>query len=204
MKVIVLDYGSGNVGSLSNMLKLLGYEYQISNKAEDIRGGTHYILPGVGAFGAVMEKINKNIPINELMKEVLTNKKPLLGICVGMQVLADYGYENGKYKGLGLISGEVKKIETEAILPHVGWNDIQIKTPSDLFMDMEEISDFYFVHSYHFQPENDQSIIATTTYGKKQFASIIGRDNILGVQFHPEKSQDVGKLLIRNFIEYYS
>jgi len=204
MKVVILDYGSGNVGSLSNMLKALGYEYKVSNKEEDIIGSSHLILPGVGAFDAVMKKISGNIPMNTLLEEVLTNKKPILGICVGMQVLADYGYENGKHEGLGLIHGEVKQIDTKAILPHVGWNDIQINAESDLFLDMEDISDFYFVHSYHFLPTDKASVLATTEYGDKRFVSVVRRDNIMGVQFHPEKSQDVGKLLVRNFVEYSS
>ena len=126
MKIIILDYGSGNVGSLSNILKILNYDFKVSNNKLDIENGSHFILPVVGAFKYVMEKINKNLPIKFLKDEIINKKKPLLGICVGMQVLADYGFENGKHEGLGLINGTVKKMKTKSILPHVGWINIEI------------------------------------------------------------------------------
>jgi len=202
INVCVLEYGSGNVGSISNLLKYMNIQFTISSNEKCIIDATHLILPGVGAFGAVMDKISSNLPISVLEKEVLFNKKPFLGICVGMQVLADYGLEFNKNKGLGWISGSVEMINSgDNPLPHIGWNDIEIIQASNLVNGLDEVNDFYFVNSYCFNPDDDKSVIATTTYNEK-FASIIGKNNILGVQFHPEKSQSAGQRLIKNFLEY--
>tara|TARA_Y100000768_G_C23990707_1_gene692521 strand:- start:5638 stop:6249 length:612 start_codon:yes stop_codon:yes gene_type:complete len=203
MKVVILDYGSGNVGSLSNILDILNFKYVISNDDIDIESATHFILPGVGAFSTVMEKINSSLNTKLLMKKIKSDYTPILGICVGMQVMADFGYENKKDIGLGLISGEVKKIDTKEVLPHVGWNNINIINENDILNNIEDCSDFYFVHKYCFYPESESSIVTTTDYGETSFASIIADNNILGVQFHPEKSQDFGKLLIKNFIKKF-
>ena len=197
--VCILDYGSGNVKSVFNLLETFNVKTIISNKAVDFEKASHFILPGVGSFGAAMEKINANIPLEELKKDVFVNKKPFLGICVGMQVLADFGNEFGRHKGLGWISGEVKKLETDLPLPHMGWNNTNIIQNSPLVAGINEKADFYFVHSYAFFPTDQKEVTARTTYGEN-FASIIQKDNIFGVQFHPEKSQSAGRILISNFL----
>ena len=200
-KVCILNYGSGNVQSVFNMLSTLTGSVLISNKPSDIQSATHLILPGVGAFGVAMEKIRKNIPLEILKSEVLEKKKPFLGICVGMQVLADQGFEFGAHEGLGWIPGTVRVLDSkEAPLPHIGWNNIEKKNHSDLLKHFSDSQDFYFVHSYAFAPKEPAHILAETSYGEN-FCSVIGKDNIFGVQFHPEKSQKAGKLLVKSFLE---
>lgn len=199
--ICILDYGSGNVKSVYNVVHYLGYNVQISNEPEVIRSCTHIILPGVGAFGASMEKIRKNISISILEEEVIQKKKPFLGICVGMQVLADKGMEFGEHKGLGWIGGVVDKIDSKGEpLPHMGWNNIEIIKDSPLFLNLKEYRDFYFVHSFVFNVNNDSHVLAKTEYGS-EFICLIKKDNIYGIQFHPEKSQKAGQLLLKNFIE---
>lgn len=199
IKVCILDYGSGNVGSVFNMMRLINPEVYISNNPKNIQSATHLILPGVGAFGASMDKIKKTIPIDILKMEVIERRKPFLGICVGMQVLADTGFEFGESPGLGWIPGKVRRIKAENVpLPHVGWNEIHAEKSSPLFNKFQHDPDFYFVHSYCFDPENSENVIATTVYGEK-FASAISMNNIFGVQFHPEKSQQSGRVLLENF-----
>lgn len=201
IKVCILDYGSGNTKSVFNIFHSLQSNTVISNALEDIQSATHIILPGVGAFGASMKKIHEQIPIEALKKEVLVKKKPFLGICVGMQVLADVGYEFGEEKGLGWIKGEVRKLETNDLpLPHVGWNNVVVDRSSPITKGFSEHIDFYFVHSFAFTPADKETIIAHSNYGST-FTSVIGKENILGVQFHPEKSQRAGTLLIKNFLD---
>ncbi|MBU1131476.1 imidazole glycerol phosphate synthase subunit HisH [Patescibacteria group bacterium] len=203
LRVCILDYGSGNVQSVYNIFKILLLEkVVVSNKTADIESASHIVLPGVGAFGAAMEKIKKKIPLDVLSQAVLKDKKPFLGICVGMQVLADKGYEFGEHQGLGWIAGEVIKMESgELPLPHIGWNNINIIKESPLLEKFDDNQDFYFVHSYAFKEKDASNVIATTEYGEK-FCSIISKDNIFGVQFHPEKSQKAGRILLENFIQH--
>lgn len=197
--VCILDYGSGNVKSVFNIFKKLLDDVVISNKVEDIKKSTHLILPGVGSFGASMDKINQKIPLSSVEKEVLSNKKPFLGICVGMQVLANVGYEFGKHEGLGWISGQVRKLKTDNLpLPHIGWNNVKVLKSSSLTAGLQQ-NDFYFVHSFIFEAKDEDNIIATANYGE-EFAAVINKDNIYGVQFHPEKSQKSGIRLINNFL----
>jgi imidazole glycerol-phosphate synthase subunit HisH len=199
-KVCILDYGSGNVRSVSNLITHLGYEGVVSNQPDDITQATHLILPGVGAFGTAMKKIREKLPLELLEQEVLTGSKPFLGICVGMQVLADVGHEFGKHAGLGWILGEVRELDSQGeVLPHIGWNDIILQTPCPLTEGLGEVRDFYFVHSYAFAPQSRDCVKASVEYGTK-FPAIIQRDNLYGVQFHPEKSQKAGQRLIMNFL----
>ena len=198
-KVCVLDYGSGNVASVYNLINRLGYDIKVSNKPEDIKKSSHLILPGVGAFGASIEKIKNNISIELLSDEVKVKKKPFLGICVGMQVLAEKGLEFGSHEGLGWIEGTVEKINAK-VLPHVGWNNIEMKKNSPIFSNIKNASDFYFVNSYAFKVKDNNFIIAETTYENK-FCSAVQKENIFGVQFHPEKSQKVGQDIIENFLK---
>ena len=200
IKVCILDYKSGNVGSVDNMIKYMGYDCKISNEEKDLENATHVILPGVGSFKNSMKKINSNIPLNKLEKEVLIKKKPFLGICVGMQVLAEKGHEFGVEQGLGWIKGEVNILKTNDLpLPHICWNDINVNQESELTRNLEEINDFYFVHSYKFDVENENEINAFTEYGER-FCSIVNKGNIYGVQFHPEKSQKSGMIFLKNFL----
>jgi imidazole glycerol-phosphate synthase subunit HisH len=197
IKVCILDYGSGNVQSVKNLLQHLKVKSTISNKNKVIQDSTHIILPGVGAFGEAIKKLRKNIDINFLEKEVLKNKKPFLGICVGMQLLADTGEEFGIHKGLGWIKGKVIKLKSK-ILPHIGWNEIRIKNKNFIFQELHE-KDFYFVNSFHFVVKNKKLVLANTEY-KNTFCSVVNKENIYGVQFHPEKSQLSGKQIIKNFL----
>mgnify|MGYP001156700331 FL=1 len=199
--ICILDYGSGNVGSVYNVIKFLGYEVIISNKSEDIINSSHLILPGVGAFPSSMEKILSSLPIDTLEDEVLKKGKPFLGICVGMQVLATKGFEKNECKGLGWIEGTVERIESDKLaLPHIGWNDIEFIQDNSLSDSFKDINDFYFVHSYCFKEKNHKNSIAKVTYGSK-FNAIVQKDNIFGFQFHPEKSQRAGQLILKNFFK---
>ena len=197
-KVCIIDYGSGNVASVFNVINFLGYDCKITNDLNYIQNSSHIILPGVGSYSAAMKKINEKLSISDLENEILIKKKPFLGICVGMQILSTCGYEFGECKGLNWISGVVKKIDNPK-LPHIGWNNIQIKKKSVLLKDLDKDYNFYFVNSYHFIPENEEDIISQTNY-QQNFCSIIQKENIFGVQFHPEKSQKAGQLLIKNFL----
>ena len=194
-----MDYGSGNVRSVYNLVSFLGFDVIVSNERDEIESATHIILPGVGSFGAAMKKITTQLPMKVLENEIINNKKLFLGICVGMQVLAEKGYEHGDHDGLGWISGMVKKLQVENLpLPHIGWNDIIIQQDSDLFTDLGDIKDFYFVHSYAIT--TDDSYVLTKTNYERDFCSSIQKENIYGVQFHPEKSQQAGQKLIQNFL----
>jgi len=145
-----------------------------------------------------MQKVKEKIPVKELENEVLKKKKPFLGICVGMQIMANLGEEFGKFKGLGWIEGEVKKLKSR-ILPHIGWNNVMIKKDSNIFNGLDKHKDFYFVHSYYFDVKDKNLVIAETEYEEK-FCSIFQKENIIGVQFHPEKSQKTGQVLLKNFL----
>ena len=197
-KVCILDYGSGNVGSVFNLLKRLNYNVKISNDSLDVKNSSHLILPGVGSFGVSVEKVKSKISIDILTEEVKIKKKPFLGICVGMQILADKGFEFGENKGLGWIKGSVTKLKAD-VLPHIGWNNIEIKKQSPIFSNLKNMNDFYFVNSYAFKVSDRNLIISETDYGDK-FCSALQKDNIFGVQFHPEKSQKAGEILINNFL----
>ena len=199
IKVCILDYGSGNVASVKNLLNHLKFKNVVSNKIEILKKSTHIILPGVGAFGAVMKKIKKNIPLKILENEVLIKNKPFLGVCVGMQVLADKSEEFGNHKGFGWIKGNIKKIRSNK-LPHIGWNDIIVKRNSQILDNLEDYKDFYFVNSFYFDSKEKRNVVAVTKYGHN-FCSIIQKNNIIGVQFHPEKSQKAGQVIIKNFLK---
>ncbi len=198
-KIIILDYGSGNVKSVANSLNYLNLNFSISNDISDLNNSTHIILPGVGSYGSSMEKIKKKINLENLKKQILENKKPFLGICVGMQVLSSIGLEFYETKGLNFINGKTIKLDTNKLpVVHIGWNEIEICKKNELLVNIKNHSTFYFVHSYKFVPENKDYIVAKTLYNEN-FCSIIKKGNIYGVQFHPEKSQTNGLRLIKNF-----
>ena len=198
-KVCILNYGSGNVQSVKNALDRLEINSMISNDSDTVRNSSHIILPGVGAFGPAMKRIQELLPLKTIEDQVSNHKKPYLGICVGMQVLAEKGYEHGIHKGLGWL-GECEVIENTKHLrqPHIGWNSLSITKKSPILDHIEDESDFYFVHSYIMNGVSDSYVIGETDYGKK-FPSVISKENIFGVQFHPEKSQESGLRLLRNF-----
>lgn len=200
-KIIIIDYGIGNVHSVYNSIKALGYKkILISDKSKDIKESDVLILPGVGAFEACVNNLKKRELLDILNKEVLVEKKPILGICVGMQLLATNSEENGNHPGLGWIDGTVKKliIPSNLKVPHVGWNNIIIKPTSPLFSNNDQNTNFYFDHSYHFECEK-KYIIGVCDYGIKVTAAV-QKNNIYGVQFHPEKSQTSGLKLFRGFL----
>ena len=198
----IIDYGLGNIKAFSNIYKSLDIKYKIVQKSEELKDITKIILPGVGAFDDAMNKFNESGLRDGVEKMVLNEKKPLLGICVGMQILAESSDE-GTEKGLGWINASVKIFDTKTInhdtkLPHMGWNTIDIQPKNEpLFQDLEQQARFYFLHSYYFQCE-DSNIIAETEYGEK-YTSAVRSDNIYGVQFHPEKSHQNGVRLLSNF-----
>lgn len=199
-RVCILDYGSGNVRSVANLLAFLKVEHSVSNDPADIAAATHLILPGVGAFGAAMQSIREKIPLPALEQAVHGERKPFLGICVGMQVLAETGEEFGSHSGLGWIGGRVRKFHAGDLpVPHIGWNEVRRSRAESLLGEHDKI-DFYFLHSYLFEPAQADDVQATTVYGEA-FPSIIRRGNVLGVQFHPEKSQKAGMLLLTNFLQ---
>ena len=199
-KVCILNYGSGNVKSVFNMISYLGYDVIISNKDDEINNASHIILPGVGSYGSAIRKINNEINLDVLESNVVQNNKPFLGICVGMQVLSEYGYEFEKVKGLGWIPAETKRHDSsDQLLPHIGWNKIHILKENKLTIDCNG-REFYFVHTYTNQNCSEDFVLAKADYGTP-FNAILGRENIFGVQFHPEKSQNSGFILFKNFID---
>ena len=198
MKIIIIDTKSGNIASLKNALDHLGLSSKISNNEKDLDASSHLILPGVGSYINFMESLNSLKIIDNLKENILNRKKPFLGICVGMQVLSSFGLENDKCKGLGLIDGEVKIIPTKNKIPHIGWNSIEIEYEDEILKGINNLSYFYFVHSYCFFLDNQKNLLSKTSYGF-EIPSIIKKDNIYGVQFHPEKSQKKGLKLLENF-----
>ncbi len=207
MKTVIIDYGAGNVESVLNALSFVknNEKFLVSNKPSDIRAANHIILPGVGAFGDCMDGL-KSVEglLPEIRKQVLVEKKPFLGICVGMQVLASIGYENGEYQGLGFINGKVEKITAQEGLkiPHMGWNEIMLKpNKHPALKDVKNGEHFYFANSYHFICQNENNVLAQVEYGSKLNA-IVAKENILGIQFHPEKSGEAGLLILKNFLNW--
>ncbi len=200
MNVAIVDYSMGNVRSVANAFQMIGCQAVITNNPEELSTATHIVLPGVGAFGEGMQNIQKLGLIPILERESLQNKKPFLGICLGMQLLAEKGFEFGDHKGLGWIPGTVKRLETnELVLPHVGWNNLDFPKPSPLTERLKNGADFYFVHSFHFANRASENCSAVCDYGQK-FTAIVEKSNIYGCQFHPEKSQKAGRILLENFV----
>ena len=199
-KICIIDYGSGNQRSLYNIINFIGHEPKISSDNNVIKNSDYIILPGVGSYGALIDKLNKKNLIDPLNNEIIIKKKLYLGICVGMQILSTTGEEFGKNYGLNWIPGNVRKLDPgKNILPHIGWNNIDIKNNNNIFDGIENLSNFYFLNSFCFEPVDKSYILATTNYGE-DFVSIIQKENIFGFQFHPEKSQRYGIKIINNFL----
>jgi len=199
-EIVIIDYNTGNVDSIIKILKFFNSSVELTNSHKAIENAQIIILPGQGSFSFGMEQLN-NLRLIDLIKDKVINKKtPILGICLGMQILATSGIENKYTEGLGFIDGEIKKIPTKYKLPHIGWNEVSFKNNNKIFFDIENNKDFYFIHSYYFECKNKENIIATTNYGF-EFPSAIQKKNILGFQFHPEKSLKNGLKLIGNFLK---
>ena len=199
--ISILDYGSGNLRSVLNVLEYLGYKVHITKNLDLIDSSTHLILPGVGSYKNCVEKIKKNLSFKLIKNQIIDKQKPLLGICVGMQVLSSSGYENGEHNGLNIIKGKVVKLENTLLpVPQVGWNEIEIKKQDPILDGIPNKSEFYFLHSYQFKSKSEKNILSSTNY-ENNFTSIINEKKIYGVQFHPEKSQTYGLRLLKNFVE---
>jgi len=203
--ITIIDYGLGNLSSLHNMLKKIGEDSIISYKEEDIEKADKLILPGVGAFDTGIRNLEKLNIINTLNKTVIKKKTPILCICLGMQIITQKS-EEGILNGLGWIDAQTKRfnfnnLNNKLKIPHMGWNNINIIKNTKLLNYFNYDARFYFVHSYHVVCDNNKDIIATTNHGY-DFTSIIKHNNIIGVQFHPEKSHKFGIQLFRNFVKF--
>jgi glutamine amidotransferase len=201
--VTIVDYGMGNLGSIQNMIKKVGGQSIVTSDAEIIFNAEKVLLPGVGSFDRAMSNLN-DLDLINILRHKANLGIPFLGICLGMQLLADWS-EEGKSNGLGIIPGEVKKFVKKNIemrIPHMGWNLVRYKPSSKLFAKFEIFDEvkFYFVHSYHFIARVESDILATTSYDI-DFTSSVNKGNVYGVQFHPEKSHKFGMQLMKNFVE---
>ena len=206
MNVTIVDYQSGNISSVINSFTEVAkgkVNLEVTSDINKIKSSDKIVLPGQGSFKSCVDSLNKISGLVDTLKDfVFKNKKPLLGICVGLQMFADIGYEEAETKGLGWISGKVSKIDNQNgkfKLPHIGWNEIEIQKESKIFKGIKNKSHMYFVHSYEFIPEDKSVISATTDYSSK-IVCAIEKDNLFGTQFHPEKSDKIGLKVIDNFL----
>lgn len=202
--ITIIDYGLGNVLAFSNVYKRLNIPAAVGKSASDLQGATKLILPGVGAFDHAMELLQQSGMREALDELVLSRAIPVLGVCVGMQILAATS-EEGQLRGLGWIEGDVRKFDVASFrqrirLPHMGWNDVNPVGPSALFAGLESDARFYFLHSYYFHCARSENILAQAEYGTT-FSCAVHSNNIFGVQFHPEKSHHYGTRLLKNFAE---
>ena len=206
MKLSIVDYKSGNISSVINSFKEVAKDkvnIEVTSDLVRIKSSDKVVLPGQGSFKSCVDALNKINGLTETLNDfAINNKKPLLGICVGLQMFADIGYEETETKGLGWISGKVSKIDNQNgkyKLPHIGWNQINIVKQSKIFKNIENNSHMYFVHSYEFLP-NDKNVISATTDYSSNIVCSVEKENIFGTQFHPEKSDKLGLKIIDNFI----
>jgi imidazole glycerol-phosphate synthase subunit HisH len=202
--VVIIDYGMGNLLSVKKAFEFLGVDVLLSNKFSYIKKASHLVLPGVGAFGEGMRNLKRlNLPAI-LKKEVIVSKKPFLGICLGLQLLAKDSEEFGFHEGLGWLDASVKKFDFKKDrlkIPHVGWNSIEIKRRHFLLRGLKQNPEFYFIHSYHMECRQKENIKAVCCYGI-EFVAAAGKGNIFAVQFHPEKSQNAGLAILKNFLNW--
>ena len=206
MNVTIVDYNSGNISSVINSFKEVAKEkvnIEVTSDLKKIKSSDKVVLPGQGSFKSCVDSLNNINGLVETLNElVIDNKKPLLGICVGLQMFADIGYEETQTKGLSWISGKVSKIDNQKgkyKLPHIGWNEINIVKESKIFKNIENKSHMYFVHSYEFIPD-DKSVISSATNYSSNIVCSVEKENIFGTQFHPEKSDKLGLKIIENFL----
>lgn len=198
----IINYGSGNIFAIANLYKRLDIPFILTDNHEELRKVDKLILPGVGAFDETMQMFNKSGLKSLLDELVLVEKKPILGVCVGMQIMGNYSDE-GLLEGFGWIKGNIKKIDTTLLnhkphIPHMGWNEIRPTKSSPIFTDIDMARGFYFLHSYYFACESQENSLATSYYGK-DFSCVVNNENVYGVQFHPEKSHSNGIQIFKNF-----
>lgn len=197
---VIIDYGMSNLGSIANMLKKIGFNSIISSDPKEIASANKLILPGVGAFDSGMGSLEKLGILNTLNQKVLNERIPILGICLGMQLMTN-GSEEGRLPGLGWIDADTKKFANTTLkIPHMGWNMVKHKKDSKLFEEQKSEKRYYFVHSYYVDAYDEKDVLTTTPYGD-DFVSSFEKENIFGVQFHPEKSHSFGMRLLKNFME---
>ena len=204
MRVALINYGMGNLGSVRRALEDLGANVIIAEHPLMLLAANRLVLPGVGSFGAGMERLRTGGWIEALHQQVLEHHKPLLGICLGMQMLSGSSEENGMHEGLNFIPGKVRRLDKLGCslrIPHVGWNEVIYQKGTTLFNKIPQSMDFYFVHSYAVEVDDPSDVLATTSYGTTVIAAI-SRNNIFGTQFHPEKSSKSGKQILKNFLDF--
>ncbi|HID66676.1 MAG TPA: imidazole glycerol phosphate synthase subunit HisH [Aquificaceae bacterium] len=198
MRTIVIDYGMGNLRSVVKALETVGFlDVSITGNYRKVETADVLVLPGVGAFGDAIKNLEE-LGLIEPIRKHIEKGKPFLGICLGLQLLFEKSYEHGEHKGLGIFKGEVRLLPTEVKIPHIGWNQVWFKRESEILEGIKEGDFFYFVHSYRVIPKEEEIVLTTTDYGE-YFVSSIHVDNLLAVQFHPEKSQKKGLKLLENF-----
>jgi glutamine amidotransferase len=205
--IAIVDYGMGNLRSVLNAFEAIHAPARLTTSVADLRDAHAIVVPGVGAFGDGMRNLTALGVIETLAEEVLVRRKPYLGICLGMQFLAREGREHGVTGGLGWLGGVVRRLEPRDAackVPHMGWNDVAIVRECELLRDVDERPVFYFLHGYQLDPDGDRAVeaavVATATHGERVTA-VVQRDNVFGVQFHPEKSQEAGLQVLRNFVK---
>ena len=194
---VIIDYNVGNLHNLKNALDYCGIESKLVSHADDVKKADRILLTGVGAFAQAMKHL-KHSGMLESLHEKVQSGTPMLGVCVGAQLLMDSSEEDGLHDGLGWIQGKVKRFSHELKIPQIGWNSVTQQKKNLLFKDVSDEMHFYFDHSYHLEPANSDQVIGITNYGY-DFASVVCKDNLWGVQFHPEKSQNAGLQLLKNF-----
>ncbi|MCQ2969571.1 MAG: imidazole glycerol phosphate synthase subunit HisH [Clostridium sp.] len=200
--IVIIDYGMGNLKSVENALKKIGFRYKISSEKNDIYIADGIILPGVGAFKDAMENLKKRGLIQPV-KEKINDGCPFLGICLGMHMLYEAGYEGERSEGLGFLQGNIKlmKLKEDVKIPHIGWNRLEVRKKHKILNGLSKEAYVYFVHSYMAVRTKSDEVIAEVEYGKTNVPALVGRDNIIGAQFHPEKSGEEGLKILRSFGE---
>lgn len=199
MSIAIIDYGVGNLRSVEKAFTSQGIEAVVTSDEKILRSADKLALPGVGAFRACMDGL-KSRGFDKLVLDAAKAGKPIIGLCVGLQMMFEEGHEFGVHKGLGLMPGRVVKFPEKLRVPHIGWNQVEFKRDHRVFTDLSSQTFFYFVHSFYVESADATCVLGETDYGMR-YASICGRDNIVGVQFHPEKSQTAGLKLLKNFAE---
>ncbi len=194
---VIIDYNVGNLNNLKNALAYSGVKSKLVSNADEVKKADRILLPGVGAFKPAMNHLKHSGMLEALHEKVLSGT-PMLGVCVGAQLLMDNSEEDGIHEGLGWIQGEVKRFSHKLKIPQIGWNSVKQQKKNVLFKDVSDEMYFYFVHSYHLEAINSDHVLGTTNYGY-DFTSVVSKDNLWGVQFHPEKSQNAGLQLLKNF-----
>lgn len=198
--IAIIDYGMGNLGSVSKAFEYVGAEVKRTDSKSDLQNADALVLPGVGAFPAAMKNLDA-LGLIPVIQDEVRKGKPFLGICLGYQLLFDKSYEMEECEGLALARGEVKKFEVNLKIPHIGWNEVRVEKKSPLSKGIRTGEHFYFVHSYYVEPQEEADVLFTTEYGIS-FAAAIAKGNVFGTQFHPEKSQEKGLQMIKNFKDF--